>query len=143
MRICKLKITFDSRNFNFATAHHLSFEKYKQVLSKKLFHRAHSRLVRNLVAFSDVSLSLKPVNASEKTNQHHPPAVSMFWSLPEVLRNKGTWLFIFREQRDLWKKNLTFITGCYLLRIRDKNWKRLAFKQVFGCVLNSYISIVF
>ena len=78
MRICKLKITFDSRNFNFATAHHLSFEKYKQVLTKKLFHRAHSRLVRNLVAFSDVSLSLKPVNDSEKTNQHHSPAVHMF-----------------------------------------------------------------
>ena len=35
---------FDSRNFNFAAAHHLSFEKYKQVLSKKLFHRAHSKL---------------------------------------------------------------------------------------------------
>ena len=77
MRICKLKITFDSRNFNFATAHHLSFEKYKQVLSKKLFHRAHSKLVRNLMAFSDVSLSLKPVIASEK-NESTPPAVNMF-----------------------------------------------------------------
>ena len=75
MRICKLKITFDCRNFNFATAHHLSFEKYKQVLSKKLFHRAHSKLVRNLMAFSDVSLSLKPVIASEKTNQHHPLSI--------------------------------------------------------------------
>ena len=75
MRICKLKITFDSRNFNFATAHHLSFEKYKQVLSKKLFHQAHSKLVRNLIAFSDVSLLLKPVIASEKTNQHHPLSI--------------------------------------------------------------------
>ena len=72
MLICKQKITFDSRNFNFAAAHHLSFEKYKQVLSKKLFHRAHSKLVRNLMAFSDVSLLLKPVIASEKTNQHRP-----------------------------------------------------------------------
>ena len=72
MLICKQKITFDSRNFNFATAHHLSFEKYKQVLSKKLFHRAHSKLVRNLMDFSDVSLLLKPVIASEKTKQHRP-----------------------------------------------------------------------
>lgn len=72
MLICKQKITFDSRNFNFAAAYHLSFEKYKQVLSKKLFHQAHSKLVRNLIAFSDVSLLLKPVIASEKTNQHRP-----------------------------------------------------------------------
>ena len=50
------------------------------------------------MAFSDVSLSLKPVIASEKTNQHHPLSICFevflrFWETKELdflsLENKG------------------------------------------------------